>query len=397
MSKIARKAPERKRRRGNEHLPEDIQAPTVCRRWPERIEIRLAGTQSAPDAIGSLSSGAVICGVNRGQFSAADLLGAILEQTGPAVVDVATWTMTEDKALMIRRMIDDGRITSFRLILDRSFGTREPEYCAAVVGLIGNERIRTTRTHCKIITVRNAAWNVIVLTSANMGSDPRLEHFVLFEDAELTAWWTAIHDELFARPASTNWDSDRDLPYLDAPPVAVHDVGQGVRLTKAEVARRFNITPQAVGRLCKVGTLVFDEVGTIGVEEVERQYAARRRRIDRPDDVDPDAKAEAENYYVARARNERLQADTREMRLAIMRSEYVDVEAASRLWYELTAQTRERALGQRAAFASAALEIIREDGQSDDNRLLSRLGALYDTSIRTTLHGLEEPPDVTHG
>ncbi|MGH6920760.1 MAG: hypothetical protein ACREJ0_24010, partial [Geminicoccaceae bacterium] len=88
-------------------------------------------------------------------------------------------------------------IRSLRMIVDRSFLTRQPEYCATMRLVFGDDTIRTTRTHAKFLLVRNESWDLAVRTSMNLNENPRLENIEISDDRALADFLTAVVDDVF--------------------------------------------------------------------------------------------------------------------------------------------------------------------------------------------------------
>jgi len=59
-------------------------------------------------------------------------------------------------------------------LVDRSFATRQPRYCAAVRRLFGDESIRCTRTHAKVALLKNDGWAVTVRSSFHLQLNAKL-------------------------------------------------------------------------------------------------------------------------------------------------------------------------------------------------------------------------------
>ncbi len=159
---------------------------------------RLAMIPRGPawQAVAGLQRGGRVIGLTKGQFSMLDLLAALLEQTGPASVSISTWTMgirdTEGAALLL----DQGRMTSLRLYVDRSFPGRQPAYCAAVQRAFGAAAIRMTRIHAKIATIVGGGWSIAVRSSMNLNRNPRFEQFDIDDDARIVGFFAAQFDEM---------------------------------------------------------------------------------------------------------------------------------------------------------------------------------------------------------
>ena len=164
-----------------------------------RAAPRVAATASAQAALAEWGPGLTTSVATFGQFSLMDaILAAVLDRTGPARVDMATWTASGADLEQTAAQLHDGRILSVRMIVDCSFPTRQPGYMAILVRLFGPDCIRTIRTHAKFCVIRNDHWSVIIRTSMNLNSNPRLEWIEVSDDPILADFWTAITDDIFA-------------------------------------------------------------------------------------------------------------------------------------------------------------------------------------------------------
>jgi hypothetical protein len=163
-------------------------------------DIRECFAGDARRAIGDLYPGCEIFGFNKGQFSLMDVIVAILDQTGPASVDISTWTAANADIRHAFKFIESGRITEARWVIDRSFPTRQPEYFKALAQRFGAESIRLTRTHAKFCLIRNAEWNIVLRSSMNLNKNPRFENFEISDDPAFADYFGAIVDEIFKSP-----------------------------------------------------------------------------------------------------------------------------------------------------------------------------------------------------
>jgi len=194
-------------------------------------EIRTAKYGSASDSIGELVPGCEIYVLTYGQFSLIDALVAILDQTGPAAVDLATWTAASADLRVMARLLEGAAITRMRYLVDGSFLTRQPKYCADMRGLFGPDCIRTTKMHGKFATIRNDDWTLAIRTSMNLNTNPRLENIEISDDPALCAFLTQVVDEIYGEQSVGTWE--QALPGLGGMPNTA-TVG-GVRVGRVTV------------------------------------------------------------------------------------------------------------------------------------------------------------------
>jgi hypothetical protein len=160
---------------------------------------------SATESIGSIEKNSDIFILTYGQFSLIDALMAILDQTGPAHVSISTWTAASAHLDRSAELLATAKILSFRMIVDRSFQSRQPGYYAQMQALFGPETVRAIQTHAKFIVVRNDEWNVVVRTSMNLNQNPRLENIEISEDKEFADFFERLVDNVFDEvPENTN-------------------------------------------------------------------------------------------------------------------------------------------------------------------------------------------------
>lgn len=195
-------------------MPNPSDSPRTYRREAAKREKRLARTESAARALDGIEPGCEILCMTFGQFSLIDGLWALLRQTGPADVSVATWTAAGADTTRAEQFLRDGRIRRMRWLVDRSFETRQPDYCATLRRLFGDDAIRTTRSHAKFATIRNDAWNLAVRTSMNLNENPRLETIEVSDDPGLADFLDAIFGGIFAEqsPGTMNGELPGPLP-----------------------------------------------------------------------------------------------------------------------------------------------------------------------------------------
>lgn len=179
--------------------------PQTIRRQQVKRSVAVTKRSTATEAIGTLAPGMELYCLTFGQFSLIDALEHLIEQAGPCDVVVSTWTAAVTDAERAESLLHSGAIRRFRLLVDRSFIARQPGYCARVTELFGAEAIRTTRTHAKFALVTNDQWSLVVRTSMNLNSNPRLENIEISDDAVLSDFMLSVVESLWdeAEPGAT--------------------------------------------------------------------------------------------------------------------------------------------------------------------------------------------------
>lgn len=194
---------------------------------------RLSKVTNARDALADFGRGMETYCLTFGQFSLMDAVEAILEKTGPADVALSTWTAGAADLSRSAESLRNGNIRSLRLVVDCSFGQRQPGYLAQVRDLFGDDAIRSTRTHAKFVVITNDEWNVAVRTSMNLNENPRLEHIEVSDDPGLAGFLLRIVDEIFAEEKPGDFRT-KTTPVLAAMPgvrpQASVSMGRGVRV-----------------------------------------------------------------------------------------------------------------------------------------------------------------------
>lgn len=172
--------------------------PFVTSSKAEKLIVRRGATAAiASEAIGPIEPGISVFGVNKGQFSLIDIIQHCLAVTGPADVVISTWTAAGADMGFAYKLFTDGAIRSIRMIVDFSFPTRQPEYCAALRERFGDDALRLTKTHAKFVTITNENWNIVVRSSMNLNENKRLESFEITDSRDMREFLETLVDEIF--------------------------------------------------------------------------------------------------------------------------------------------------------------------------------------------------------
>jgi len=178
-------------------------------------KIRVSKKGTASQAIGIIEKNTDTFILTYGQFSLIDALMAILDQTGPAHVTVCTWTAAHSDLTRSAELLETAEILSFRMIVDGSFHSRQPEYYNHMIKLFGDDSIRTIGTHAKFLIIKNDRWDIVVRTSMNLNNNPRLEDLEISDNAEFAKFFYQIADDIFLEVAPGN-DKKQTQPPLNS-------------------------------------------------------------------------------------------------------------------------------------------------------------------------------------
>jgi hypothetical protein len=191
----------------------EIDAPSIHRRAlaTKKRDLRdLRRATSCRDAIGELDAGVEIYGFTKGQFSVIDIINHCLDQIGPASLSISTWTAATSDVTTVLELVESGRLTSARWLVDLTFNRRSPELAQRIRKVFGRkDAIRVAQNHAKFVMLGNDAWKIVCRTSMNLNFNPRFENFQLANDPELYDFHEAIFAEIWKRQPAALADADR--------------------------------------------------------------------------------------------------------------------------------------------------------------------------------------------
>lgn len=163
-----------------------------------RVIRRSIARRKASDALGELSPGCELFGLTMGQFSLIDIIEHCLTTTGPADVDLSTWTVAGSDIGFALGLVSNGLIRSIRFVVDFSFPYRQPAFCAALRERFGDDSIRLTRVHAKLCTIVNEDWALVIRGSMNLNENRRIEVFEISDDRAMANHVRWMFAEVFA-------------------------------------------------------------------------------------------------------------------------------------------------------------------------------------------------------
>ncbi len=149
------------------------------------------------EAFEGLADGCSIHGLSDGTWSLIDGIEELLDRCGPSDVTVSTWTAANADIERAEGLLQDGRIKTLRLLVDRSFESRQPRYCGRARHLFGDQALRVWNSHAKFVLVLSGKIDVLYTTSANLNANKRLENFTLFAGGDLPGQYLVAVEELW--------------------------------------------------------------------------------------------------------------------------------------------------------------------------------------------------------
>lgn len=170
---------------------------SVVRPARKRAMTRSFNGEGAGKAIIGFGKGMEVFGFNKGQFSIVDIIEAVLEITGPAHAVVATWTAASADLSRIQNFLERNKVITAQWVVDYSFETRQPKFCAQLRETFGDECIRTTASHCKFVLIKNDEWNVVIQTSMNLNQNKRMENFWVCDDKDMYESFSYLVSDIF--------------------------------------------------------------------------------------------------------------------------------------------------------------------------------------------------------
>jgi len=158
---------------------------------------RVAGEATAAKEFGPLVAGREVFAVTNGQISLIDVIGHYLRESGPAELEISTFSAGVVEINHLARLAHEGAVTGVRWVMDRSFVLREPKEWRLLNAKFPAASIRLTVNHAKVATIRNERWAVLIDGSANLQENKRMEVIRVTPDRALVDFWVRVMDGIF--------------------------------------------------------------------------------------------------------------------------------------------------------------------------------------------------------
>ncbi len=128
--------------------------------------------------------------VSNGNWSMHQLLMALLDIAGPAVVYISTYALSETPARYLVQLKEAGIITELYCVIDNRVDTRTAATLQVIKAIA--KQFSLIDTHAKVTVITNDDWKITVIGSANYTENKRYEADVIScadNAAELQLKW----------------------------------------------------------------------------------------------------------------------------------------------------------------------------------------------------------------
>ena len=179
--------------------PSSLQSAVPAKRVPLRIRNAGMTRLEASELLRDLrDDGDSVFGITRGQCSLIDFCLAAIDKVGePADVSFFTWVVAEYEMQYFQNLLDDGRITGFRLVADHACLTHRPGFVESVQRRFGIDAVRVSACHAKIAMVRGPGGDILIRGSMNLNQNRKIEQFDVSLSTELCEWFEGVMAEIW--------------------------------------------------------------------------------------------------------------------------------------------------------------------------------------------------------
>jgi hypothetical protein len=199
-------------------LPQHRQAGVQSTPEPHAHTLLGRTSDAVTDVFPTIENGHSYHYATAGLWSSHDLLLHLLNQTGPARIWIATWSMTEDSVRLLVQGLESGLIQSMDLLIDARVIRRNPSAYAFVKAHA--DKVRITACHAKVTVLQNDDLAISIVGSANYTNNPRIESGVVTVSrtiAQFHQWWISAEMKK-AKPFGESLEAKKEIPPPPPPP-----------------------------------------------------------------------------------------------------------------------------------------------------------------------------------
>ena len=188
--------------------------PPALRLSAADARFRKNGNAAAARTVGPITHGCRVIGLTYGQFGVLELLRHVLATTGPADVDLVTWSMRPADARHVAYWARKHTITRLRVLFGTGIGLARHREREVLPKLFSADQVRFATVHAKWFRVHNAQWDVTCRSSMNVNRCVRWEQFDLDDDPRIGHWYGEILDSAW-ETQPVPWEAKPDRREVD--------------------------------------------------------------------------------------------------------------------------------------------------------------------------------------
>jgi hypothetical protein len=101
---------------------------------------------------------------------------------------LATWTISKQNISRIKKALESGKLKSLTMVFSSTLKGANPALYASLVGSLKpfeNVKLKEINSHAKTFSITNGIDFLTVSGSANWSENPRIENYLLLNDADL--------------------------------------------------------------------------------------------------------------------------------------------------------------------------------------------------------------------
>ena len=167
------------------------------KRRATRHRRHVAAMHTLRETVGDIEPGDSVFVLTAGGFSMVEFIEHVLRQTGPADVDIVTFTVTGAEVSYLYRLALLHHMRSVRFVVDANILQRHEVYGRLLRERFGDDAVRSARLHAKWTTIRNERYSIVMTGSLNLTYSPAVEQVEINDDPELAGFLTARMDAIF--------------------------------------------------------------------------------------------------------------------------------------------------------------------------------------------------------
>lgn len=132
---------------------------------------------------------------HKGEWAIHEALTVLLSRTGPAVVMMETFNVSEAALRPMFFEVEKGNILNLRMILDMNVKRHKLEMLLFAAGITTD--IRLASCHAKVLLIKNENFRIGIVGSANANQPVRYEAGFLFTDPVLFSFFESQFNQVF--------------------------------------------------------------------------------------------------------------------------------------------------------------------------------------------------------